>query len=60
MICPFISACKAKVTYEHYTTVCSNISKDAYKECPDYKKFTSESRTPVEWTKILSPMPSPP
>jgi hypothetical protein len=57
MICPLLSVCKAKVTLEHYSTVCSNVTKDAYKECIEYKKMSSESKTPSEWLKLTTPTP---
>jgi hypothetical protein len=57
MICPLLSICKAKVTLEQYSTVCSNVTKDAYKECTEYKKMSSESKTPIDWLRLTTPTP---
>jgi len=58
MICPFIGTCKQKVTIEHYSGVCTNMMKDAYKECQEYKRLTAEPRTPSEWGRLLTTTPS--
>jgi len=58
MICPLLSVCKAKVSLDQYSTVCSNISKDAYKDCPEYKKISSETKTPLDWSKIVTLTPT--
>jgi len=55
MICPLIGICKEKVDLEHYRNVCSNITEDAYKNCPHYQKLTSTPKTPSEWSKIILP-----
>jgi hypothetical protein len=54
MLCPFLSICKSKVNYDQYTNVCSNIAKDAYKECTEYKKLTSEAKTPLDWSRLTT------
>jgi len=58
MICPLLSSCKLKVSMEHYSTVCANLTKDAYRECPEYKKASAEQRTPGDWARLLSPAPT--
>jgi hypothetical protein len=55
MICPLLSACRQKVTMEHYSSVCANVTRDAYKECPEFKRLSSEQRTPVEWARLTAP-----
>jgi hypothetical protein len=54
MICPLLSVCKAKISLEHYSTICSNMTKDAYKDCPEYKKIATETKTPLDWSKVLT------
>jgi len=53
-ICPFITKCSAKVSVDQYVKICSNVTADAYKDCPVYQKIASEQRTPTEWSKLLS------
>ena len=55
MICPLLRVCKAKVSLEHYTKYCTNISEDAYLNCPEYKKVAGETKTPADWAKLLMP-----
>jgi hypothetical protein len=54
MICPLLASCKAKISMEHYMTVCSNVAKDAFRDCPEYKKLTAEMKTPLEWSRVTS------
>ena len=60
MICPFIAVCRLKVSIEHYSNICSNLSKDAYKGCDEYKRLSAEPRTPSEWGRLLTITPPPP
>jgi len=55
MICPLIGKCAEKVPFDTYNKVCSNMTKDAYLECPKYKEITSGLRTPREWQRQISP-----
>jgi len=59
MICPLMTICKAKITLDQYVNVCANIRADAYKECPEYKKMSSEQKTPLDWSKTVTLTPAP-
>jgi hypothetical protein len=56
MICPFVGACGKSVSLDYYRNVCTNIAKDAYKECPEYQKWVKEQKIPSEWGKLLTGM----
>jgi hypothetical protein len=58
MICPLLTICKSKISLEQYSNVCANMTKDAYKECPEYKKLSAEQKTPLDWSKILTVTPT--
>jgi len=58
MLCPLLSKCQEKVNLEKYLKVCSNMSEDAYKQCPTYQRLAAEQKTPSEWSRLLSPVPS--
>jgi len=60
MICPCIAMCREKVTVEHYSNICSNMVRDAYKDCPIYQRIVKEVRTPSEWAVSLAGMRTPP
>jgi len=49
MICPILAKCNAKVNLDHYRDICSNVDKDAFKDCEHYKKIASENKSPSEW-----------
>jgi hypothetical protein len=34
------------------------MTKDAYKECPEYKKLSAEQKTPMDWSKLLTVTPT--
>jgi hypothetical protein len=53
MICPFITICQKKVSIEHYTSMCTNPSENAYIKCDEYQKLSKEQRTPLEWSRAL-------
>jgi hypothetical protein len=53
MICPFITICQKKVSIEHYTSMCTNPSENAYVKCDEYQKLSKEQRTPLEWSRAL-------
>jgi len=59
MICPLIGKCSEKVSYEKYANVCSNITKDAFKECETWKRVCGGSMTPAEWTKLFTALTLP-
>lgn len=54
MICPLLGVCKKQVDLDTYRSVCTNVSKDAYKDCEEYKKVASTPRTPAAWSSILT------
>ena len=54
MICPFVGTCKKTVSLEQYRNICTNITKDAYKECPEFQKLTKEPKIPSEWGSLLT------
>jgi len=54
MICPLLSICKKQVSLEHYSNICSNLTKDAYKDCQEYKKLSTEQKTPLDWSRVLT------
>jgi len=54
--CPLIRKCASKVKFEYFNEVCSNLTKDAYKECEEFKKVTAGTKTPMEWDELLRPM----
>lgn len=55
VICPLISTCKVKVEMEKYLKTCSNLTEDAYKKCTEYINQVKELKTPLEWSRILTP-----
>lgn len=57
MICPLISRCNEKVTLEKYIKVCSNVSEDAFLQCPAYQRLSKEEKTPAEWSRTLTIRP---
>ncbi|MEM2196422.1 MAG: hypothetical protein QXH10_09255 [Ignisphaera sp.] len=58
MICPLLGRCTEKVTYDKYVNICSNIARDAFKECDVWRKLTAEAKTPGEWSRLISVMPA--
>lgn len=54
MLCPLLSICKKQVDLEMYINICSNVAKDAYKECDEYKKVASTLKTPSTWSSLLT------
>jgi len=58
MICPCITVCRERVGIEQYSSICANIIKDAYKDCPVYQKLMKELRVPSEWARsLITPPP---
>jgi hypothetical protein len=53
MICPCITICREKITIEQYASVCANLAKDAFRDCPVYQKLVKEAKTPSEWARSL-------
>jgi hypothetical protein len=58
MICPLLSKCTKQVDFDTYRNVCSNLSEDAYKKCPEYQKIAGTPKAPSEWTALLSLVPT--
>jgi len=54
--CPLIRKCASKVGFKHYNEVCTNITKDAYLDCDEFKKLTAGTKTPMDWESLTSPM----
>lgn len=54
MLCPLLSICKKQVDLDTYRNVCTNMSKDAYKDCEEYKKLASTPRAPSAWASLLT------
>jgi hypothetical protein len=55
MICPLVGKCSEKVKFEQYLNICTNMTEDAYKTCPVYKKYAERLETPSVWRTILTP-----
>jgi hypothetical protein len=55
-ICPLLSKCELSIGFAQYREQCSNIREDKYLECKHFKKATSETRKPKEWSQFLSPI----
>lgn len=52
--CPLLSRCASKVDLDKYLKVCSNLTQDAFKDCPDYKRASQELKTPLEWDRLFT------
>lgn len=55
MICPLLSVCKKQVDLDTYRNVCTNVAKDAYKDCDEYKRIASSQRPPSAWMSLFIP-----
>jgi hypothetical protein len=54
--CPLIRKCASKVSFKHYNEVCSNLTKDEYLNCDEFKKVTTGTKTPLEWDELTRVM----
>jgi len=54
--CPLIRKCNLKVGFKHYNEVCTNIPKDAYLDCEEFKKATTGTKIPMDWESLTSPV----
>jgi hypothetical protein len=54
--CPLIRKCASKVSFKHYNEVCSNLTKDEYLNCDEFKKVTAGTKTPLDWDELTRVM----
>jgi len=52
--CPLLRKCASKIEFKKYNEVCTNITKDAYLDCDEFKKIVAGLKTPAEWESLTS------
>jgi len=56
LVCPLLAICKAKVNYETFSKMCAGAEADSYKKCEEYKKMSVVTQTPLDWSKMVTPI----
>jgi len=54
MLCPLLARCQSRVSLDAYTKVCAHPTEDAYKNCDTYRRISTETKVPAEWSRFLA------